>query len=761
MDGQRNGGRMTERPWKKVAKRPMLEIALDYAKRGWFVFPAPRGEKMSCVSGKNTNGNRWGATTTPKEIKDYFEQFPNANIGIATGIASKIWVSEADTLEGHNVDGVGNLKQLEAIHGPLPDTLIGESPSGSLHYFWQLPADKVIYNSTSVVAAGIDVLGEGGMVLAPPSVRPGKGSYKWLNAFEPALAPDWLIALVSPAKNSVSYQPSGEPEADPAEIAAALAVIPNDAVLTDAPNKPPGVSQRDYNRIGMAVWAATGGSEEGFQAFDQWARKSEKYHGGTRERWRHYPKSPPTKIGAGTIFYLAYEADPNWRDNYMPEQITLGAEITQGILPTSPVQLPETANLDLTPHEIPEHLLNPPGLVGEIAQWITDTAIYPQPGLSLGAALTVVGTAAGRHIGGPTHSGTHLYIVGIARTGAGKNHPLIQIGTLLSASGMNAHVGPSQFISMPSVINFIKREPLSVCAMDEFGAFLKRVNNKRASGFEGAVSSILRQAWGCSFTPMNTPEWAQTPSQKIESPAMSIYGVSTVKEFYDSLEGADVVNGILNRFLIIETSKRPDQRAPLKPANKVPPIFSQKINQIYARLGGAMNKQSIVKPEPIYLDISPEAEKIRMDFVNKLNRQGDKNEDMEALFARTAEIAIRLATIVTIGQDVDCIEADVMTWARDFAEWSGQKLASSAGLYIADSETQAMANEVKRTIKRLANGHKQVKHSAIIQALKYKYKSRDLKDVMDQMVFGGTLHYEKKAHEGGGPPTISYTLSGN
>ena len=253
---------MTERPWKKVAKRPMLEIALDYAKRGWFVFPAPRGEKMSCVSGKNTNGNRWGATTTPKEIKDYFEQFPNANIGIATGVASKIWVSEADTLEGHNVDGVGNLKQLEAIHGPLPDTLIGESPSGSLHYFWQLPADKVIYNSTSVVAAGIDVLGEGGMVLAPPSVRPGKGSYKWLNAFEPVLAPDWLIALVSPAKNSVAYQPCGEPEADPAEIAAALAVIPNDAVLTDAPNKPPGVSQRDYNRIGMAVWAATGGSEE-------------------------------------------------------------------------------------------------------------------------------------------------------------------------------------------------------------------------------------------------------------------------------------------------------------------------------------------------------------------------------------------------------------------------------------------------------------------------------------------------------------------
>jgi hypothetical protein len=46
--------------------------------------------------------------------------------------------------------------------------------------------------------------------------------------------------------------------------------------------------------------------------------------------------------------------------------------------------------------ELPETLLNPPGLVGEIAGFITNSAIYPQPALSLGAALTIVGTAAGR-----------------------------------------------------------------------------------------------------------------------------------------------------------------------------------------------------------------------------------------------------------------------------------------------------------------------------------------------------------------------------
>jgi hypothetical protein len=240
---------MTPRPWNKAPKRSMLEIALDYAKRGWFVFPAPQGQKMSCVSAENTNGNRWGSTTDPKEIKDYFTQFPHANIGIATGPGSKIWVSEADTLEGHKVDGVASLRSLEALHGALPDTLIGESPSGSIHYFWALPEGHAVYNSTSLIAPGIDVLGEGGMVVAPPSTRPGKGVYKWLNAFLPVEAPAWLLELA--AKKQPAPRVNGfEPEADIDELCAAIQATPNDDIAWDV-----------WNNVGMALWKGCGGAE--------------------------------------------------------------------------------------------------------------------------------------------------------------------------------------------------------------------------------------------------------------------------------------------------------------------------------------------------------------------------------------------------------------------------------------------------------------------------------------------------------------------
>jgi hypothetical protein len=88
---------------------------------------------------------------------------------------------------------------------------------------------------------------------------------------------------------------------DALDIAAALAVIPNN-----------NVEWEEWNRIGMAVWAASGG--RAFPAFDAWSQKSTKHDARTtKDRWDHYETSPPDRIGAGTLFYLAKQARPDWR----------------------------------------------------------------------------------------------------------------------------------------------------------------------------------------------------------------------------------------------------------------------------------------------------------------------------------------------------------------------------------------------------------------------------------------------------------------
>ena len=69
----------------------------------------------------------------------------------------------------------------------------------------------------------------------------------------------------------------------------------------------------DWSRIGMAVWGATGGSEEGYEAFRGWSAKSGKHDDAAcRERWDHWMRSPPDRLGIGTLLYEANKADPAW-----------------------------------------------------------------------------------------------------------------------------------------------------------------------------------------------------------------------------------------------------------------------------------------------------------------------------------------------------------------------------------------------------------------------------------------------------------------
>ena len=93
---------------------------------------------------------------------------------MVTGSLSAFIVVEADTPKGHDIDGIASLRKLVADNGALPETLMAESPTGSLHYYFRCPATP-IKNSASRIGPGIDVRGDGGMVLAPPSVRPGVG----------------------------------------------------------------------------------------------------------------------------------------------------------------------------------------------------------------------------------------------------------------------------------------------------------------------------------------------------------------------------------------------------------------------------------------------------------------------------------------------------------------------------------------------------------------------------------------------------------
>ena len=128
-------------------------------------------------------------TLDREQVDRWWERSPQANIGIVTGATSRLVVLDVDVDTG----GEESLKELEAQYGELPPTTIAITGSGGLHYFFRHPASEV-RNSAGKLAAGLDIRGDGGYVLAPPSRHASGGGYSVIaRGGEIPPMPDWLV----------------------------------------------------------------------------------------------------------------------------------------------------------------------------------------------------------------------------------------------------------------------------------------------------------------------------------------------------------------------------------------------------------------------------------------------------------------------------------------------------------------------------------------------------------------------------------------
>jgi len=287
------------------------DAAIQYAiNRNWKIFPAVAGgAKKSYKAARHSGGANWGMTNDPDVIRRDYDRWPDANVGIPTGEVNGFFVVEADTPAAHNgVDGIASMRELQRLHGELPDTLMAMSPSGSTHWYFRHPGEGIkIQQSAGKLAAGIDVRGEGGMVIAPPSIR-GDSSYVWVNDLPIADAPQWLLDLVTAKPRRTNGANGGGHEeavvtVDYDAIAAALEVIPNNDV-----------GWEDWNRVAMIVFVASAGTARGFDLFSRWSAKSNKHDADkASEKWEKLRTSPPTDLSVASLYYLADQAYPRWR----------------------------------------------------------------------------------------------------------------------------------------------------------------------------------------------------------------------------------------------------------------------------------------------------------------------------------------------------------------------------------------------------------------------------------------------------------------
>jgi hypothetical protein len=139
-----------------VTAETVTKAFKKYREMGWSVIPLNKDKKPLI---------KWGEFSkriaTDEEVEAWLTQFPEAQIGIVTGAISNLVVID--------VEAGGDISL-------YPPTLTVKTGGGGYHFYYQ-HSEKVTKNATRI-AELTDIRGDGGYVVAPPSVS-SKGSYSW------------------------------------------------------------------------------------------------------------------------------------------------------------------------------------------------------------------------------------------------------------------------------------------------------------------------------------------------------------------------------------------------------------------------------------------------------------------------------------------------------------------------------------------------------------------------------------------------------
>lgn len=156
----------------------LRQYALAYAKMGMAVFPLAPGTKRPI-----TKNGFHEASTDPAVINSWWKRNPNFNIGIATGqMSGGLVVIDLDIDEDKGKFGDETLREWEAEHGKLPDTCRTITGRGGSHLLYRVDREVSCSACRPEDPRGVDIRGDGGYFVAPPSIHENGRTYEWEQA---------------------------------------------------------------------------------------------------------------------------------------------------------------------------------------------------------------------------------------------------------------------------------------------------------------------------------------------------------------------------------------------------------------------------------------------------------------------------------------------------------------------------------------------------------------------------------------------------
>lgn len=315
----------------------------------------------------------------------------------------------------------------------------------------------------------------------------------------------------------------------------------------------------------------------------------------------------------------------------------------------------------------------PPGLVGEVADYVLAASIRPVPEVALATAIATVAGIVGRNFN-ISNTGLNQYVLLLAKTGTGKESVQSSVDRLFvevckTVPMAERFVGPAHFSSGPALVKQFQERPCFMSVLGEFGHRLKAMTHPRANGAEKTLMAAMldiysKSGWG-QMLRASVYSDKEKNTAVVHAPALTLLGETEPEGFFGSLDEGVIASGFLPRFTVIEyTGDRPARN---KKAWTAPP--ADLVTKVADLCGTVLSMEQNANCTVVQID--PDALKLLDVFdVYADDQIRGGNEVNRQLWNRAHLKALRLSALVAVGVQPysAVVTATEASWAIDLVK---------------------------------------------------------------------------------------------
>jgi hypothetical protein len=423
--------------------------------------------------------------------------------------------------------------------------------------------------------------------------------------------------------------------------------------------------------------------------------------------------------------------------------------------PAQPAEPEPEAPVD-DPGPVPVELLRIPGFIGQVMNYCLATAPYPEPTLAFCGAATLLATLIGRKVRDAGDNRSNLYLLGLANSGAGKDHPRKVNQRILHAVGLASQMGDS-FASAEGIEDRLLVSPTMLFQTDEIDALLISIKESKDGRAERMMQTLLKFYSASNALYHLRVKAGQEPAL-IDQPCLSIFGTAIPRHFYESLSAKMLSNGFFARMLVLEAGRRGTGQEAGTVDVPESILAVARAWAAFAPVAGA--NLGLVHPAPVVVPATPAAADLLRQIRAEADRHYAEREATDdqmgmALWARAAEKVRRLALIYACSQRQDRPEIGEpgVSWAWHLVAHQTRRMLAMATVHVYESEFDARQKRALRAIQDAGGRLRQEQFSKALRTL----PARERDEVIANLIQTGQIVVELE--ESGGRPRTVYRLT--